>query len=112
MTKKNEECLYWQELRMIAADREFDGGEFSASREPEEMQYPDLCGKCQTCRDYEKACEDDPWLFEEWRSSSEAADFDDGVLRHMERAHSNEIHNLKGWNQLASQCVMEVVAHA
>jgi len=43
-----EECEYWQELRFQAADRSFDGGEFSAAHQRAPRCQP--CGECESCR--------------------------------------------------------------
>jgi hypothetical protein len=46
--------------------------------------------------------------FEEWASSSEGRDFDEDVLQYMGDCHGHRMRSAEEWNQIASQCVMEV----
>ena len=46
-----ERCDYWTEIEFMAADRKFDGGEFSGPLQDEkEMKY-EPCGSCGSCRE-------------------------------------------------------------
>lgn len=39
-------CTYWDEVEFLAADRKFDGGEFSSDVEPNN----EPCGTCESCK--------------------------------------------------------------
>ena len=44
-----QRCEYWDELEFMAADREFDGGEFSGPAQDERGMENEPCGMCPAC---------------------------------------------------------------
>jgi hypothetical protein len=45
----DDACSHWRELEFMAADREFDGGEFSGPAQVKRGMKHDPCGKCSAC---------------------------------------------------------------
>lgn len=88
--KVEESCLHWQELEQQAADRKFDAGEFSRSRQSEPANA--MCGLCVTCRDYAAELEQrEPELI---HSYSRRHAIEDGVLVSFEAADNPELSRL------------------